>query len=91
MGELGRHQDRGFEKVFRYTDGQTDDRLLTQSVMQSALSLGAELACPATVTRINIQDSDCEIEFDHLGESQSIKARAIVNAAGPWANRIWKW
>jgi len=78
----------GLKKVFRYTDGQTDDRLLTQSVMQSAQSLGAELACPATVTRINIEQNQCEIEFNHLGESQAIKALTVVNAAGPWANRI---
>ena len=78
----------GLKKVFRYTDGQTDDRLLTQSVMQSAQSLGAELACPATVSRINIQDSGCEIEFIHNEEVRSIRACAVVNAAGPWANRI---
>ena len=87
-GNLDDIKTEGLKKVFRYTDGQTDDRLLTQSVMQSAQSLGAELACPASVTRINIEDSGCEIEFTHLDSVQSIKARTIVNAAGPWANRI---
>ena len=87
-GNLDDIRNDGLKKVFRYTDGQTDDRLLTQSVMQSAQSLGAELACPATVSRINIQDSGCDIEFIHNEEVRSIRACAVVNAAGPWANRI---
>jgi len=56
--------------------------------MQSAQSIGAELACPASVTRINIEDSGCEIDFSHGDSSHSIKALTVVNAAGPWANRI---
>ena len=87
-GDLDGIKTDGLKKVFRYTDGQTDDRLLTQSVMQSAKSLGAELACPASVTRIQIQDSGCEIEFNHQDSAHSIQASTIVNAAGPWANRI---
>ena len=78
----------GLKKVFRYSDGQTDDALLTRSVMQSAESLGAELVCPATVSRIKIGKASCQIEFEHNQESRSIEALAIVNAAGPWANRV---
>ena len=89
-GNLDDIKTEGLKKVFRYTDGQTDDRLLTQSVMQSAQSLGAELACPASVTKINIEVSGCEIEFTHHDAPQSIKARTIVNASGPWANRVLK-
>ena len=37
-GNLDDIKTEGLKKVFRYTDGQTDDRLLTQSVMQSAQS-----------------------------------------------------
>ena len=78
----------GLKKVFRYSDGQTDDRLLTQAVMKSAESLGAELVCPAAVKRIEIGEASCQIEFDHDQKSHSIEALAIVNAAGPWANQV---
>ena len=78
----------GLKKVFRYSDGQTDDALLTQAVMQSAQSLGAELVCPATVSRIEIGAASCQIEFEHNQESRSIEALTIVNAAGPWANQV---
>ena len=77
----------GLKKVFRYSDGQTDDALLTQAVMQSAQSLGAELVCPATVSRIEIGAASCQIEFEHEQETRSIEALTIVNAAGPWANQ----
>jgi len=78
----------GLKKVFRYSDGQTDDRVLTQSVMQSAESLGAKLVCPATVSRIEIGEASCQIEFEHEQKSHSIEALTIVNAAGPWANQV---
>jgi len=38
---------QGLEAVIRYHDAQTDDASLTRAVVQSALSLGAELAMPA--------------------------------------------
>ena len=81
---------KGLKKVFRYTDGQTDDRILTRAVMQSAQSFGAELACPAEVTRIEIKDAGCDIEYTHQESNHSVRAHTIVNAAGPWANRILK-
>ena len=87
-GDMDGITTEGLKKVFRYSDGQTDDRLLTQAVMQSAESLGADLVCPATVTRIEIGDAACQIEFEHDQKSHSIEALAIVNAAGPWANQV---
>ena len=87
-GDMDGITTEGLKKVFRYSDGQTDDRLLTQAVMKSAESLGAELVCPATVGRIEIGESECQIDFEQNQESRSIKALAIVNAAGPWANQV---
>ena len=87
-GDMDGITTEGLKKVFRYSDGQTDDRLLTQAVMKSAESLGAELVCPATVGRIEIAESECQIDFEQNQESRSIKALAIVNAAGPWANQV---
>ncbi len=39
---------QGLDAVIRYHDAQTDDAMLTRAVVQSALSLGAELAMPAS-------------------------------------------
>lgn len=78
----------GLKKVFRYHDAQTDDAALTKSVMQSAIELGAELVCPARVTRIELTDSGSEVSF-HDGKSErTVTATVCVNAAGPWVNTI---
>src|SRR5580704_6526793 len=41
---------RELDAVIRYYDAQTDDAQLTRAVVESALSLGAELAMPASFT-----------------------------------------
>src|ERR1700684_2183019 len=43
-------ETQGLDAVIRYHDAQTDDAQLTRAVVQSALSLGAELAMPAGFT-----------------------------------------
>src|SRR6202163_1337857 len=47
---LDRLEPHGLYACIRYEDAQTDDALLTRAVVQSALSLGAELAMPASFT-----------------------------------------
>ncbi|MBS1246874.1 MAG: FAD-dependent oxidoreductase [Proteobacteria bacterium] len=44
--ELDGLTTRNLQAVFRYQDAQTDDAALTQAVMRSAQSLGAELVVP---------------------------------------------
>ena len=78
------------KKVFYYSDAQTDDRLLTQAVMASAESFGAELKCPATFLRAQIEGSRCEISYMQDGEQQQCTASVLVNAAGPWVNDVAK-
>ncbi len=85
------------EVVFRYFDGQTDDALLTTAVMQSAMSLGAELALPALFHSAELHRAGCEVRYrvggrrnggGDAGREKTCRARVLVNAAGPWANRI---
>jgi|TARA_B110000914_G_C15512710_1_gene471651 glycerol-3-phosphate dehydrogenase len=78
----------GLKKVFRYHDAQTDDVALTKAVMQSAIDLGAELICPARVTRIDLSATGCEIVFHDGKAEKTVTAKVCVNAAGPWANSV---
>jgi len=77
----------GLQTVLRYYDAQTDDALLTKAVMASATSLGAELRLSATVTNIQL-GSPNEIIFKQLGHEHQCQATLVVNAAGPWVNRV---
>src|SRR5271170_7331618 len=49
-------KSEGLDAVIRYHDAQTDDALLTRAVVQSALSLDAELAIPACFTGATLAD-----------------------------------
>lgn len=78
------------QKVFKYYDGQTNDISLTKAVMSSAKVLGAEITCPAKVVSIVKRASDFNITYRTGNDDIQIKAKVVINAAGPWANELLK-
>lgn len=81
-------ETRHLTEVFQYRDAQTDDAALTRAVMNSAQSLGARLAMPATFMDARIRDHGCDVRYRHDGQDTLCSCRVLVNAAGPWVNRI---
>jgi len=81
-------QTQGLQDVFQYYDAQTDDAELTRAVMQSASELGAVLFCPAEFRRATIGPQGCEIIYRDGNADRQCTARALVNAAGPWVDRV---
>src|SRR6202044_3205096 len=81
-------ETHGLEAVIRYHDAQTDDALLTRAVVQSALSLGAELAMPANFEGATLTDDGVAVAYSQGAETVQCTARVLVNAAGPWAPQI---
>lgn len=81
-------ETRGLKAVFRYYDAQTDDAALTRAVMRSAERLGAELACPARFVAAQRCAAGFEIRYATGGREASCLASALVNAAGPWVERV---
>jgi glycerol-3-phosphate dehydrogenase len=79
---------QNLEGVFWYQDGQTDDRALTRAVLQSALTLGARLICPAHFEGAQLTDDGVELHYAADGQSHIAHARVLVNAAGPWAEGV---
>ena len=74
------------ETMYQYYDAQTDDALLTQVVIHSAKSLGADLQCPAKVTDIHFDNNMYRISTESNKEPTT--AKYVVNAAGPWVNEV---
>jgi len=72
--------------VLRYCDGQTDDALLTRSVMASAQKLGAELALPATFVDAQLIDEGVDVRCTHRGRPEHLRAR--VSSMRPDRGRI---
>jgi len=74
--------------VMQYTDAQTDDAMLVQAVMNSAMDLGADLLCPATFTSAKRIAGGVEVFYEIGGSKEHLTSRVIVNAAGPWAAEL---
>jgi glycerol-3-phosphate dehydrogenase len=76
------------QAVFRYQDAQTDDAALTQAVMHSAQSLGAELVMPGEFLGAQRTANGYAVHYrTPQGEIES-HCTALVNAAGPWINGV---
>jgi glycerol-3-phosphate dehydrogenase len=76
------------DAVIRYHDAQTNDALLTRAVVKSALGLGAEIAMPAKFTQATLSEDGVKVSYATSGSSIEVKARVLVNAAGPWATQV---
>ncbi len=75
--------------VYQYHEAQTDDRLLTQAVMNSAQALGATLILNAQVKNIRLQENENIIQYKDAENNEHIlKSTVTVNAAGPWAANV---
>jgi glycerol-3-phosphate dehydrogenase len=78
----------GLRAVFRYFDGQTDDAALCRAVMRSAVELGAQLACPASFVGAERAAGGYRVIVGEGGRERTVFARTVVNAAGPWVERV---
>jgi glycerol-3-phosphate dehydrogenase len=78
----------GLQAVFAYPDAQTDDAALTRAVLHSAQDLGAELLCPAEVVASTARPDGYGVTHVQDGRAAETTCAALVNAAGPWVNRV---
>jgi len=76
------------DAVFSYFDAQTDDAHLTRSVLQSAHVLGVDIITSAKFIRAQLSPGDVEVNYDKNGKTESVAARVLINAAGPWVNHV---
>jgi glycerol-3-phosphate dehydrogenase len=81
-------ETRNLDAVIRYHDAQTDDAQLTRAVVDSACSLGGELAMPARFLSATLDDGGVQVGFEAGGARIERRARVLVNAAGPWAVQV---
>src|SRR5271166_441740 len=79
---------RNLDAVIRYHDAQTDDASLTRAVVQSALSLGGEVAMPAKFVEARLDDEGVTVVYEQGATRIECRARVLVNAAGPWATAV---
>ncbi|MEE9398112.1 MAG: FAD-dependent oxidoreductase [Methylococcales bacterium] len=78
------------KSVFMYYDAQTNDTLLTNAVLKSAQSIGAECIVDAELMKATRQENQYNIIYKRQGQNITCTAQAIVNATGPWLNQVSK-
>lgn len=87
-GKLDGMRTDGLRAVFHYQDGQTDDAALTRAVLASAQQLGTEIMIPASFSGADIGTDHIDVSYMQDGTRQTARTRVLVNAGGPWVNRI---
>jgi|694.fasta_scaffold03104_10 glycerol-3-phosphate dehydrogenase len=78
----------GLQAVFRYYDAQTDDARLVRAVAHSAELLGARIESPARLMRARRVEQGWSIEYGNEQRNDSLFARTLVNAGGPWVQLV---
>jgi glycerol-3-phosphate dehydrogenase len=81
----------GLKGGARYYDAATDDARLTLANAVGASEAGAVVLNHASVQRLVLDGGQARgaVVVDHLtGQEVTVRARAIVNATGPWSDEI---
>lgn len=90
--QLDNLKTRHLKTVFQYYDGQTNDTLLTQRIMQQAQDSGAQLITDACFisAECSADDSEdlCTIKYRQQDNTHELTSRIIINASGPWVNHV---
>jgi glycerol-3-phosphate dehydrogenase len=79
-----------FSKAFEYSDGWVNDARLVALNARDAADRGAVVRTRTKVTSAR-RDGDfwtVEIEDRLSGNTESVRARLLVNAAGPWVDHV---
>lgn len=76
------------QAVFAYQDAQTDDRLLTTAVKNSAIELGCTAWQPAEMLAACKNNSGWRVDIHRDNELKTVSCQLLINTAGPWVNEV---
>ncbi|MFK7882155.1 glycerol-3-phosphate dehydrogenase [Roseobacter sp.] len=79
-----------YSKGFEYSDCWVDDARLVVLNAVDAYESGAEVLTRTSCTTLHQQDGSwiATVEDTKSGQTRKIRAKAVVNAAGPWVNDV---
>lgn len=86
--ELDGIETKELRAVFQYQDAQTDDVALTRAVMDSAVELGAAVMEHTRMLSARWHEDHFSVLVEKEGHRDNFRCGTIVNAGGPWVNRI---
>jgi glycerol-3-phosphate dehydrogenase len=79
-----------FRKAFEYSDGWVDDARLVVLNARDAADRGADIRVCTKVVAARRENGHWNVETEHAetGERSTVRARMLVNAAGPWVDKV---
>ncbi len=95
--DISSHSSQGvlldfYSQGFEYSDCTADDSRLTILNAVDAKKLGADIHTRTFVNKIEQIDNIWEVQTTNSlsGESQTVKAKVVINATGPWVDTFLK-
>ncbi|WP_440984168.1 glycerol-3-phosphate dehydrogenase [Shinella sumterensis] len=79
-----------FRKAFEYSDGWVDDARLVVLNARDAADRGADIRTATAVVNARRENGHWVVETENAetGARETMQARMLVNAAGPWVDRV---
>jgi glycerol-3-phosphate dehydrogenase len=79
-----------FQKAFEYSDGWVDDARLVVLNARDAADRGADIRVGTRVVSARRENAHWDVETENVasGERDVIRARMLVNATGPWVDKV---
>jgi glycerol-3-phosphate dehydrogenase len=79
-----------FTKAFEYSDGWVDDARMVVLNARDAADRGATILPRTKVTSARRDGDEWTVETENTlsGEKRMFRARMLINAAGPWVDRV---
>lgn len=74
--------------ILHYPDVQVDDSRLVIATLLDAKRRGATVINRAEVTLVAHAEQGFMVDYRSRGHSLRVACRAVINAAGPWADRV---
>lgn len=86
--EVGRPLKAGFRKAFEYSDCFVMDSRLVALNARDAADRGAEIRTRTAVTSLRRNGETWVATLKSEGGTGEVRARMVVNAAGPWVDEV---
>jgi len=80
----------GIARGFAYWDCWVDDARLVVLNARAAAAMRADIRPRTRVLAGEVRDGLWQVRISDGGSEQTVRARAVVNAAGPWTNDIMR-
>ncbi|MDR6755505.1 glycerol-3-phosphate dehydrogenase [Mycoplana sp. BE70] len=79
-----------FTKAFEYSDGWVDDARLVVLNARDAADRGADIRVGTRVVSARRENGHWDVETENVasGARETVRARMLVNASGPWVDKV---